>query len=109
MGESKQENFRRRLTDKLALDECGAGQRILYDFLTEMDSVMGRLERLEIRVGGIEEKILERLDALEEEQKPIRVIKWAWEKFKTSGLALVIIAYTFRDHPHIEAILKALL
>lgn len=113
---------RRRLSDLIASGECGKGQHILYDFLLELDGLTSRIDTLDGRVQKLENetvseliKVNNKLDQqaarqkkLEEDQAPLRIVMWAWEKLKSAGLVAVLIGWLFQDQPTVAAIIKAL-
>lgn len=113
---------RRRLSDLIASGECGKGQHVLYDFLLELDGLTARFDTLDGRVQKLENetvselvKVNEKLDEqaarqekLEEDQAPLRIVMWAWEKAKSAGLLAVLIGWLFQDQPTVAAAIRAL-
>lgn len=116
---------RRRLSDLIASGECGKGQHVLYNFLLELDGLTAKVDKLDglptkvdkldERVGKIEtgneaalKAINDKLEKLQDDQAPLRVVMWAWEKLKSAGLVAVLIGWLFQDQPTVAAIIKAL-
>lgn len=106
---------RRRLSDLIASGECGKGQHVLYDFLLELDGLTAKVDKLDGRVEKLEtdtvselKAVNEKLGKLQDDQAPLRVAIWVWEKLKSAGLVAVLIGWLFQDQPTVAAVIKAL-
>lgn len=99
-------DFRRRLADTLqTTDDCARGQHVLYTFLTEIDQLLARVEKLENDFKAVN-TTLESVRAGVESLQPLVTLH---AKIKNAAV-IVLAAYVLGDQsPIVQKLFTALI